>query len=124
MSTPNHLAVEMGGHRVEFLDKLARVDAMGAEAGPMGGAGVAFPPGAWILNWSVISFFAMTSLAVHFVRGARVRVADDRIHMYCLVWAGIVYLHHEASFHVSCRFASTPARMHRSGSRSPKEQQH
>src|SRR4051794_32247566 len=28
-------------------------------AGPMGGAGVAVPPGAWILNWTVISFFAM-----------------------------------------------------------------
>src|SRR5437867_12323245 len=29
-------------------------------AGPMGGAGVAVPPGAWSLNWTVISFLAMT----------------------------------------------------------------
>src|SRR5688572_577406 len=29
-------------------------------AGPIGGAGVAVPPGAWSLNWTVISFFAMT----------------------------------------------------------------
>src|SRR5436190_13514695 len=28
-------------------------------AGPIGGAGVAVPPGAWSLNWTVISFFAM-----------------------------------------------------------------
>jgi hypothetical protein len=26
----------------------------------MGGAGVAVPPGAWSLNWTVISFLAMT----------------------------------------------------------------
>src|SRR6476659_7929233 len=29
-------------------------------AGPIGGAGVAVPPGAWSLNWEVISFLAMT----------------------------------------------------------------
>src|SRR5205809_7990556 len=29
-------------------------------AGPIGGAGVAVPPGAWSLNWLVISFLAMT----------------------------------------------------------------
>src|SRR5215208_365585 len=30
------------------------------KAGPIGGAGVAVPPGAWSLNWTVISFLAMT----------------------------------------------------------------
>src|SRR5215213_7487331 len=28
-------------------------------AGPIGGAGVALPPGAWSLNWLVISFLAI-----------------------------------------------------------------
>src|SRR3954469_19054016 len=40
-------------------------------AGPIGGAGVAVPPGAWSLNWTVISFLAMTySLGVHAVSTA------------------------------------------------------
>src|SRR3954470_16427499 len=30
-------------------------------AGPIGGAGVALPPGAWSLNWLVISFLAISS---------------------------------------------------------------
>src|SRR6185503_18926049 len=37
-------------------------------AGPIGGAGVAVPPGAWSLNWTVISFLAMTSVPIRSIR--------------------------------------------------------
>src|SRR3954451_56698 len=48
-------------------------------AGPIGGAGVAVPPGAWSLNWTVISFFAMVHSRAAFRRlSLNYHSLDDR----------------------------------------------
>src|SRR4051794_93325 len=54
------------------------------KAGPIGGAGVAVPPGAWSLNWLVISFLAIPYSAFVALRNFRLngllRLDDRRFH--------------------------------------------
>src|SRR5881628_1579156 len=44
-------------------------------AGPIGGAGVAVPPGAWSLNFDVISFLAMIALGLSVLAHSIIRTS-------------------------------------------------
>src|SRR5215213_4224882 len=44
---------------LNFVMNCPGLTPLAPRAGPIGGAGVALPPGAWSLNWLVISFLAI-----------------------------------------------------------------
>src|SRR3954447_12547939 len=59
---------------LNFVMNCPGLTPLAPRAGPIGGAGVALPPGAWSLNWLVISFFAMV-VAIRLSGGP---LLDDR----------------------------------------------